>query len=239
MNKLLLNSKDKIKDIIIDKDIDILYDVSNENNKITINIKNNVIVNFYEITKNTKNDFIFNIEENSTLYYKKAGKNNFDNIMVNLNGKNSTVVLTTSIINSKESKVIFNVFHNEKETKSVLYNHGINTTSSLLEFHVNCTIKKTAKKVETKQVNKIINLCDAKSIILPNLIVDNNDVLAEHSAYISEFDKEQLFYMQTKGINEKKAKELLVKSFLIGNLKNFIVGDLGYEDKIKAILNIK
>lgn len=239
MNKLLLNSKDNTKDITIDKDTDILYDISNEKHKITINIKKNAIVNFFEITENTNNTLIFNIEENSTLYYKKAGKNNIDNIIVNLNGKNSTIILTTSVINNKDSEVIFDIFHNAKKTRSVLYNNGINNSSSKLEFDINCTIKKCAKESEAKQVNEIINLCNGVSIILPNLIVDNNDVIAEHSAHISDFDKDKIFYMMSKGINEKKAKELLIKSFLIGNLKNFWVGNLMYEDEINAILNIK
>ena len=119
-----------------------------------------------------------------------------------------------------------------KKTTTKLGNHGVNESESALIFKVYAIITKNAKCSKTTQENKIINMKNGKSDILPNLIVDEEDVDASHSAYISDFDKEQLFYMKSRGINENEARKLLIEGFLIGNLK---IKD-EYMDKIKAIL---
>ena len=69
-----------------------------------------------------------------------------------------------------------------------------------------------------KFYNVRINLVKGDSKILPNLLVDNYDVSASHSAYISDFDKKRMFYLKSRGISDNEARRLLLEGFLIGNL---------------------
>ena len=42
------------------------------------------------------------------------------------------------------------------------------------------------------------------------------DVIANHSVYIGKFDEEIIFYLETRGLSEEEAVNLLIKGFLNG-----------------------
>ena len=79
------------------------------------------------------------------------------------------------------------------------------------------------------QENRIININDGKSTICPNLLIDSYDVVSSHAAYIGKFSDDVLFYLMSRGINKKKAYELLILSFLLPEgidkekIENFIL----------------
>lgn len=54
----------------------------------------------------------------------------------------------------------------------------------------------------------------SKSDTIPKNIVENNSSYLEHEATVSRISKEKLFYLMSRGINEEKAKELLVMGFI-------------------------
>ena len=47
----------------------------------------------------------------------------------------------------------------------------------------------------------------------PNLMIFADDVKCTHGATIGQIDEEQMFYLQTRGLTRKAAKELLTKGF--------------------------
>ena len=54
---------------------------------------------------------------------------------------------------------------------------------------------------------------DAEADIVPNLEIMNNDVKCSHGATISQIDEEKLFYMMSRGIDKKAAKQAIVEGF--------------------------
>ncbi len=48
----------------------------------------------------------------------------------------------------------------------------------------------------------------------PRLEIEANDVKASHAAAVGQVDKEQKFYLQSRGLNAKQAEDLLVEGFL-------------------------
>ena len=123
-----------------------------------------------------------------------------------------------SVVNNDDTKMKFVIEHNNTNTSSNLSNHGVNNSSGTLYFNVDSKINRSASLACANQENKIINLVKGDSKILPNLLVDNYDVSASHSAYISDFDKESMFYLKSRGISDNEARRLLLEGFLIGNL---------------------
>lgn len=234
MNKLLLGSEDYLENLVFEEDTDIVIRFNDVDKNINIIIEDNVCLNILELSCNTKNKITFTLKENSRLLYNRAIKNCTDLITVHLDGISSSVSINNSSINDIDSNNYFYINHNNSSTISNLSNHGINKSSNNLEFKVNVTINSCGKNSITKQENKIINMCRGKSKIIPNLIVDNDDVSASHSAYISDFDKDSMFYMNSRGINDIEATKLLVKSFLFGNLENIDE----YIDEINIIFDI-
>jgi hypothetical protein len=89
---------------------------------------------------------------------------------------------------------------------------------SIFKFIVDGVIHRDAERVDFRQDNKIINLRDGKSSILPNLIVDNNDIEASHSAYIGTFDEDKKFYMMSRGLTSEESDDLLIKAFLLNDM---------------------
>ena len=70
------------------------------------------------------------------------------------------------------------------------------------------------------QNNRIINLGNNKSEILPNLYIDCSDVEASHAALIDRFTFEEIFYLQSRGINYNDALKLLIKGFLLSDISD-------------------
>jgi Fe-S cluster assembly protein SufD len=76
-------------------------------------------------------------------------------------------------------------------------------------------IEKGADKSHAYQKNQNLVLsedCFVESN--PYLEILANDVFCTHGATTSNLDKEQIFYLKTRGLNEKKATILLVEGFL-------------------------
>ncbi len=81
-------------------------------------------------------------------------------------------------------------------------------------FYGKILIDKGAKNSEAYQLNNNILLSQtAKVHSKPHLIIYNDDVAASHGSTTGQLDQEALFYMQSRGISEKKAQTLLLQAF--------------------------
>ena len=136
-------------------------------------------------------------------------------VNINLNSEESEVEYYLSII-SEESRVCdVNIYHNAKKTIRNIYNHGVNTKDKKLDFHINGYVYKDMEEAICNQENQIINLRNGKSTICPNLYIDCFNCISNHAAYIGKFDKEKVFYLKSRGLNEEKTSRVLMKAFLL------------------------
>lgn len=212
MNKIqvedITNQEQNIK---IEKDTWLF--IKNSNCKLNITITNNSNIFTYisssklNIKVNTKNNLILNIFSiNSSL-----------DAIINLNQDNLKLDYAYSTINEIDNNYKIIVNHLGNNITSNIVSHGFNLKSKL-NFTVNAVVPDSSIGVETSQDSKII-LEDGEAQIKPNLLVDIDDVIANHSAYIGEFKNEDLFYLATRGLDKNSCKKLLAKSFLIGPMK--------------------
>ncbi|MBR4231002.1 MAG: SufD family Fe-S cluster assembly protein [Bacilli bacterium] len=93
----------------------------------------------------------------------------------------------------------------------------VNTRTISQKNHATFEVK--IKANESTQNNDIIE--DLKAIneegtvtFLPVLQVDTKEVNASHFATIGGFDKNELFYLESKGLSTNKAKDILKRSFI-------------------------
>ncbi len=68
----------------------------------------------------------------------------------------------------------------------------------------------------------------AKADLIPGLEISNSEVNAKHASTLREIDGEQLFYMMSRGLPGKKAREEIVRGFLSHELEK-IKNQFGYE----------
>ena len=233
MNKLLVNSEEEINNLVIEEDTELVFNFKDTSRDIYIVVEDNICLNIVDISFNTSNKINITLKNDSRVIYNKFSINSGDYIYTLLDGEYSNVVINNSVVNNDDTKMKFVIEHNNTNTSSNLSNHGVNNSSGTLYFNVDSKINRSASLACADQENKIINLVKGDSKILPNLLVDNYDVSASHSAYISDFDKESMFYLKSRGISEKDARRLLLEGFLIGNL------DVDEETKKNVLSYIK
>ena len=84
-----------------------------------------------------------------------------------------------------------------------------------------------AKKTEAYQRNNSVLMTKAaKMNTKPQLVIDNDDVKCSHGATVGQVNEEALFYLQTRGINEKEARLMLMFAFAHEVLSNIRVEQL-------------
>ena len=211
MNKIQVEGQiDKVKDIQINKDTFIDIDGSN----ITLNITQTKKANIF--IKIISSKLTLNITQTDNLIINIFTVNTSLTTKVDIIKDNLSLKYTYSTINEKENKYKIDVNHLGNNINSQITSQGINLKESL-SFKINAVVPKTSKGIVTNQDSKII-LEDGIAQIKPNLLVDIDEVEANHSAYIGEFKEEDLFYLKTRGLNEKQGINLLAKSFLMGQM---------------------
>lgn len=163
----------------------------------------------------------FNLDEDAYLEINKIYDlaDIWEEVTINLNGENSKVLYNFSTLAHANQTFIININHNNKNTISNVYNHGVVINDSRLYFEVNSVVKKGYTNSMLNQESRIITMGDNYSEIKPNLLIDEYDVNARHAAIIGKFNKEDIFYLMSKGIPYEKANELLIIGFFKNNIR--------------------
>jgi len=104
--------------------------------------------------------------------------------------------------------------HQAANTKSdLLYKNALNDTSRTI-FSGLIIVDPDAQKTDAYQSNRNLMLSEeAEANSLPGLEIQANDVRCTHGATTSRVDPEQLYYLQSRGIPPKAARQLLVFGF--------------------------
>lgn len=82
-------------------------------------------------------------------------------------------------------------------------------------FQGRIEVARQAQKTDGYQMNQALLLSpDAEVDSKPELEIFADDVKCSHGATVGELDREQLFYLQSRGIAEPVARSILVRAFL-------------------------
>lgn len=177
----------------------------------------NLKVKEYRNQYNIKTRYQFFLNENASLEMDKFY--NCDKVkeqdIIYMNGKNSVINYTLSTICKDKQKFNIVVYHKYKDSISNIKTRGVNINDGMLSFGVTGVVYKNVTGCEVNQNNRIINLTKNKCEILPNLLIDEEDVVASHSALVGNFDDEELFYLRSRGISYSDAIKLLIIGFLL------------------------
>lgn len=141
-------------------------------------------------------------------------------IIVNLNGYKSSIDYNFKTISNNKETYDYHIFHNCSNTYSLIKNNGVCISDGLITYQVSSFVPKDINDCVVKQNSRIINLTDNKCEIRPNLYIDNKNVEAFHSALIGKFSDEEMFYMQSRGLDKKTAENLLIRGFLTSDIGN-------------------
>ncbi len=127
------------------------------------------------------------------------------------------------------------VDHNQPKTRSnVIYKGALQGEGAHAVWIGNVLIRKVAEGIETFEENRNLVLtdgCQADSV--PNLEIETGEIEgAGHASATGRFDDNQLFYLRSRGIDEKEARRLVVHGFFNDLIRKIDVPEL--EAKLMA-----
>lgn len=135
--------------------------------------------------------------------------------VLNGNGAKGTCISIGVADNYQIQDTGARMIHNAPNTKSNII------AKSIASNHGNATYRGTVR-IKPSAVNSIANVkCDTiildetgKSDTIPKNICLNSLSTIEHEATVSKVSDEKLFYLKTKGIDEDKAREMIIMGFI-------------------------
>ncbi|MCF8380360.1 MAG: Fe-S cluster assembly protein SufD [Bacteroidales bacterium] len=139
-----------------------------------------------------------------------------NNIKVNLNGENCENNSLGLFLADKEQHIDNSIYINHLKpncTSNQLYK-GILDENARGAFAGRIHVWPDAQKTMAYQKNNNILLSDdAKMNSKPQLEIYADDVKCSHGATVGQLDEEALFYMRSRGINERESRLLLMYAF--------------------------
>jgi len=91
-------------------------------------------------------------------------------------------------------------------------------------FNGKIFVRRDAQKIDSFQENRNLLLSrDGLVNTKPQLEIFADDVLCSHGATIGQLDPEEVFYLQSRGMTEQKAKEVLTYAFALETIENIKV----------------
>lgn len=197
MNKILMDGnllyyKDDIKKIEVE-------------GTVTIYIKN---VSKYKVD--------INLKDNSTLYiYNYANLDGSADINIHQgNNTKVTFVHTFNINGNYELKYLAKIDGNNN-TNDVFIS-GV--TKNNVSVYVDGIVKHNTKENILNENIKVLTI-GGSCFVAPKLHINTLDVIANHNTAISNIREHELFYLNSKGIDDDKAISLIEDSYIYGYLK--------------------
>lgn len=155
------------------------------------------------------------------------------NLTAHIRGSHATTMLYGLYGLGAKEKVDHHVqvIHSRPYSLSKQHYKGILSGQSIGAFNGKIYLTPEAQKTNAYQNNNAIVLSNkANHFVKPQLEIYADDVKCTHGATSGQLDREQLFYLQTRGISEPLAKKLLLEAFgteiinqvTIPELKNYL-----------------
>lgn len=207
-----------------------LFAKANSSIKLTVvNLLNEVSQNFLSIENN--------LQENANLDFcivDFGGKNSITNYYTNLEGEASKNNLNAIYLGKDEQVFDLNYIGALRGKKSVMNIEvqGALNGKSKKNFKGTLDFKRGAKKAKGDENEFCMLLSDtAKSIALPMLLCEEEDVEGNHSTAAGKLGGKELFYIMSRGFNKKEAMKLIVRAKF-----NKILDTISKEDLKNEIL---
>jgi Fe-S cluster assembly protein SufD len=119
------------------------------------------------------------------------------------------------------------VWHNTAHTTADLVTRGVLDDEARSVYEGVQDVGTEAWDTSSYQRENTLMLSDgSEADASPKLIINNHDTEASHSATVGQIDKEDLFYMTSRGVQEQLAKNMLVEGFFVPVLDEIEVEEL-------------
>lgn len=193
-----------VDDLQLNRNIQVVV-MPNAELSLTASFENNADYNFH-LQNSSKLNFDFKVEQACNI-----------GLELNCNyGSSASVKGVYDLENSEAVCIKTSQNHLEKDATSNLLVKGILSGNAQVEYFGNIFVAERASGTVVLQKNKTLILSSsAKALSTPSMEVLNKDVQCAHGAAVSYIQEEQLFYLQSRGLEGSSAIEMLKESFLV------------------------
>ena len=215
------NSSLKLIDLVKDKGnknfINIFYNFSLEKNSI---LKNYKIDQF----ENDNIRYMFNnIKQSSnsvseTFYLSKGSTFSKNEIFCDLKGEHASAFVNGifSINKSKHHEIKAKINHLVENTKSYQLVKSVLENKSRSVYQGKIYVDSKAQKTDGYQLSKAILVDETTEFnAKPELEIYADDVKCSHGSASGSLDENSIFYLMSRGLSYKEARELLINGFLV------------------------
>lgn len=129
----------------------------------------------------------------------------------------SEIEVGSLLLGSDKQKEIFScdITHKADRSKSRVYSKQVLKERAMAVFDASTTIEKGTKQTQAYQASHALVLGDkAQMHAKPHLEIYSDDLTASHGSTVGELDEDAIAYLVSRGITNKKAKEVLVEAFI-------------------------
>ncbi|MCW3118208.1 MAG: Iron-regulated transporter permease protein SufD [Chitinophagaceae bacterium] len=216
------------------------------NQVMEIVVEKDALLEYYKI----QNDVVAS-NQVSTTHIRQTGKSYIHTVTISLNGgiirNNLNVVLEAEYCEAHLYGLYFQRGQTHIDNHTVVDNvtphsfsnelyKGILNDRATAVFNGKIFVRPQAQKTNAYQSNKNILLsADASVNTKPQLEIFADDVKCSHGCTIGRLDEEGLFYLRSRGVNEKIARSLLVHAYAIDILEH--IKPLPIRDYINQLIS--
>lgn len=142
-------------------------------------------------------------------------------VTARLIGDNAILTIVGIFFGTKTKTIVFNtdVTHEGLHTKSLTFVRAVFKDTASFNNDGMVRIHKGAKNANGYFNSKVLLFDDAKGRSVPSLEIDENEVKAGHASTIGRPDENQMFYLQSRGLTEREAQELIITGFFSPAIK--------------------
>jgi Fe-S cluster assembly protein SufD len=189
-------------------------------------------VSYLEVQQHGSN--IFSISRTRT---KVGGDGQFTSLTVATGGRQHKTDIETLLEQQGAASNVLGIVlggGQEKFSFNTLQEHNARDTRSNINFRValkdkaasvyqgNIKVDKVAQKTDAYQQNKNLLLgSEARADSIPRLEILADDVKCSHGATVGPVDRDQIFYLMSRGLTHAQAEELIVLGFFRQVLEQF------------------
>jgi len=127
------------------------------------------------------------------------------------------------------------VWHNAEHTTADLVTRGVLDDVARSVYEGIQDVGSEAWDTNSYQRENTLMLSDeSEADASPKLIINNHDTEASHAATVGQVDQQDLFYMTSRGVDERRAKNMLVEGFFVPVLAEIAVAE--FRDDIEGLI---
>ena len=209
--------------------------------------KDSILKN-YKIDKLKNNNIKYsynNIEQDtnsvSETFILSTGSHFLKNeINCNLNGRYSSAFINGifSLKDKNHHEIKTNINHLIDNTKSYQLIKSVSENDTKAVYQGKIFVNSEAQKTDGYQLSKAILLDETTEFnAKPELEIYADDVKCSHGSASGSLDDNSIFYLMSRGLNYKEAKELLINGFLLDVVEK--ITDTEIKNLIKNTIGLK